>query len=196
MELNSDYWDDLYRTNTTRWDLGGPSTPLKEYIDQLKDKSIPILIPGCGNAHEAKYLLQQSFTDVTVIDISPLLTEKLRSELSEYENKQLKIITGNFFDLKGSFRLVLEQTFFCALNPALRSAYVSKMYELLQPGGKLAGVLFDREFEDGPPFGGNKEEYEKLFSQQLHLLTLEACTNSIPPRAGTELFITAKKEAS
>ena len=35
MDLNSSYWDELYRTNDTAWDIGYPSAPLKNYIDQL-----------------------------------------------------------------------------------------------------------------------------------------------------------------
>jgi hypothetical protein len=47
------------------------SPPIKAYIDTLKNKDIAILIPGCGNTYEAAYLLlEQGFTNVTVIDIA------------------------------------------------------------------------------------------------------------------------------
>ena len=36
--LDRTYWETRYRSDETGWDLGGPSTPLKEYIDQLTDK--------------------------------------------------------------------------------------------------------------------------------------------------------------
>ena len=49
MKLNSEYWQNRYETNDIVWDAGKITTPLKEYIDQLEDKSIKILIPGCGN---------------------------------------------------------------------------------------------------------------------------------------------------
>jgi len=89
----------------------------------------------------------------------------------------------------------VEQTFFCALDPSLRKDYVAKMVELLKPGGKLVGLLFDRQFEEaGPPFGGSKAEYEELFSGKLQISTLAPCYNSIGPRAGTELFLIAVKQ--
>ena len=47
--------------NDTGWDIGKGSTPILTYIDQLEDKSIKILIPGCGNAHEAEYLVSKDF---------------------------------------------------------------------------------------------------------------------------------------
>ncbi len=51
--LDQEYWDFQYKANATGWDLGKVSPPIKEYIDTLEDKNISILIPGCGNSHEA-----------------------------------------------------------------------------------------------------------------------------------------------
>ena len=60
------------------------STPIKEYIDQLSDKSMRILIPGCGYGHEAVYLIQKGFSNVHVLDFSPEpLAELAKTELGE-----------------------------------------------------------------------------------------------------------------
>lgn len=189
--LSGQYWNNRYQQKETGWDIGYPSTPLKEYIDQLTDKNQCILIPGCGNSYEAEYLLQNGFTDLTLIDIAPILTQALEKKFSNYLNKELTIITGDFFGLNKQYDLILEQTFFCALNPSLRKNYVQKMYELLKPGRKLAGLLFNKTFEGGPPFGGNKEEYTALFSEWFTIEKMEPCYNSIKPREGTELFLKA-----
>ena len=106
------YWDDQYRQNTLGWDIGHPSPPLKEYIDQLEDKRTNILIPGCGSGYEAEYLLKQGFQRVTVIDISPVLTAQLADRLMLYVEKQLTVITGDFFEHTEQYDLILEQTFF------------------------------------------------------------------------------------
>ena len=193
LPLNANYWNDRYQHQQTGWDVGYVSTPLKEYIDQLSNKDIAILIPGCGNSYEAAYLLQQGFNNITLIDISPLLTQQLAEKFSTYPGNRLNIITGNFFALEGQYDLILEQTFFCALDPSLRKAYVQKMHSLLKPGGKLVGVLFDREFEGGPPFGGSQEEYKGLFAPLFNIQVLAPCYNSIKPRAGAEVFIIASK---
>lgn len=192
--LSADYWNERYEMGQTGWDIGFISTPLKSYIDQLTEKNIRILIPGGGNSYEAIYLLEQGFTNVTVIDIAAALTNSLKQKLSAFGDT-VQMITGDFFELKAEFDLILEQTFFCALNPELRKNYALKMIELLKPEGKLAGVLFNRRFEGGPPFGGNKEEYRKLFSPYFTIKTMEICYNSIPPRAGSELFIILKKNS-
>ena len=188
-QLDADYWNNRYLGGQTGWDIGYASTPLKTYIDQLADKSLRILVPGCGNAYEVKYLLEQGFENVTVIDIAPALTAALEKELQVYLGTKLRVITGDFFSLTGHFDLVLEQTFFCALDPALRKAYVQKMHMLLQPEGKLAGVLFNRHFEGGPPFGGGLAEYQILFATYFDIKKMEPCYNSIDSRNSSELFI-------
>ena len=188
------YWNSLYQQKETRWDIGYPSTPLKEYIDQVTDKNQSILIPGCGNSYEAEYLLQNGFTNITLIDIASLLTAALEKKFNNYLNKELTIITGDFFELSNQYDLIFEQTFFCALDPSLRKSYVKKMYELLKPGGILVGVLFNRSFEGGPPFGGTQKEYEELFKEKFEIIKLEPCYNSIEPRAGSEVFINVKRK--
>ena len=32
--LNSDFWTQRYKEGSTGWDIGYPSTPIKEYIDK------------------------------------------------------------------------------------------------------------------------------------------------------------------
>lgn len=192
--FDADYWNKRYENAETRWDMGTVSPPLQTYFDQLTDKNIAILIPGCGNAYEAHYLLNKGFTNITLIDISDKLIDKLKKQLGPLYEKEVKIVHEDFFEFKGLFDLIVEQTFFCALDPDQREAYVHKTHELLKPGGKLMGVLFDCDFGEKkePPFGGNKGEYTALFAPLFHIKTMEACYNSIPPRAGHELFMILK----
>ncbi len=74
---------------------------------------------------------------------------------------------------------------------AVREEYVVKMKALLKPGGKLVGVLFNRSFAGGPPFGGAHEEYINLFSKHFKHVQLAPCYNSIAPRMGSEVFLIA-----
>lgn len=191
--LNEQYWNNRYETKATGWDLGQVSPPLQAYIDQLVDKNLRILIPGCGNGYEAAYLVQQGFTNITVLDIAPLLVAELQKQFTN--EPSIKIIAGDFFVHQGKYDLILEQTFFCAIDPSLRPAYAKQMHQLLAPGGKLVGVLFSREFEAaGPPFGGKAEEYMAYFEPHFLPLVFEPCYNSVQPRAGNELFVILQRK--
>ncbi|MBS1927258.1 MAG: methyltransferase domain-containing protein [Ferruginibacter sp.] len=193
LSFNKAFWDNRYLMDQTGWDLGEVSPPLKGYFNQLKDKSVRILIPGCGNAYEAAWLMEMGFENVTLVDISGILVNELKRKLVQYDGQRVHIIEGNFFDLCGEFDLIIEQTFFCALHPSFRRQYSNKMFELLAPGGRLAGLLFNREFESGPPFGGSLYEYRELFFPQWEIKTLAPCYNSIIPRTGSELFFIFQK---
>ncbi len=191
-KLDESYWTDRYHSGKIGWDIGYPSTPLKNYIDQLEDKSIRILIPGAGNAYEAEYLHMSGFSNVTVIDISKAPLAQLSAKCPEFGKEY--IIHGDFFEHKGQYDLILEQTFFCAITPDLRPGYISKVHELLMAGGKVVGVLFDVELNvDRPPFGGHRAQYLPLFEAAFDLAVFEPCHNSIPPRQGSELFINCVK---
>jgi len=190
--FDADYWQTRWDENQIGWDIGYPSTPLKEYIDGLTDKSIRILIPGCGNAYEGEYLFENGFADTFLIDIAPGAVEALKQRTAIIPDD--RIILGDFFEHEGAYDLILEQTFFCALDPSLRRAYAEKMHSLLKPGGKLVGVLFEDElFKDHPPFGGDREEYRPYFEDLFTMETFERCRNSIAPRAGREVFIRLRK---
>lgn len=187
-KLDADFWQSRYEDGTTGWDIGYPSNPLKRYIDSLQEKDIRVLIPGCGNAYEAGYMFENGFTNVYIIDIALTPIENFRKKFPAFPPHQ--ILHGDFFALNDSFDLILEQTFFCALDPSLRPAYAEKMASLLHPGGRLAGVLFSTIFEkEGPPFGGTTDEYLQLFNKHFKINKLEPEKESIPPRAGTEVFI-------
>lgn len=190
--LSADYWSSRYQNEKTGWDIGNISTPLKEYIDQLTDKSLKILIPGAGNGHEAEYLHNQGFSNVYVCDLASEALDNLSKRCPSFPKSNL--IHSDFFDLKGQYDLILEQTFFCAIDPSKRENYLIKTKELLKDSGKLVGVLFGLEFPfQGPPFGGNQDDYYKLFSTYFKLIKLEPCINSIEPRIGNELFLIAQK---
>ncbi|MFC4815520.1 methyltransferase [Flavobacterium sp. GCM10023249] len=195
MDLNKDYWENRYSQNDFPWDTGSITTPLKEYFDQIQDKNIRILIPGCGNSYEFEYLVANGFQNVFVLDYAPTPVQNLKNRLPESYHKQ--ILQQDFFEHDASYDLIIEQTFFCALSPELRSKYIQKIHSLLSENGKLAGLLFQFPLTAaGPPFGGSKKEYENLFSSLFHINVLETCHNSIKPRQGNELFFIFTKKTT
>lgn len=187
MNLDKEYWENRYREQQTGWDAGSITTPLKEYFDQLENKELEILIPGGGSGHEASYLHKQGFTNVHLLDVAEQPLKNFKKNHPDFPDEHLH--QEDFFEHSGQYDLIVEQTFFCALNPVMREDYVKKMKTLLKPGGKLVGVLFNCEMNEGPPFGGSAGEYAALFKKHFREVSIEPCYNSIPPRAGNEVFI-------
>lgn len=185
--LNDKYWQQRYVENQVGWDIGHVSTPLKEYFDQLTDKNITVLVPGAGNAYEAEYLHNLGFVNVSIVDWAQAPLDNFKQRVPDFTDSNL--IKADFFELNGKYDLIVEQTFFCAINPDLRQKYVQKVHSLLSTGGKLVGLFFNIPLNDThPPFGGCKEEYLKLFEPHFNVKIFEKAHNSIAPRKDNELF--------
>jgi SAM-dependent methyltransferase len=191
--FDKEYWNNRYLKGATGWDIGYVSTPLKEYFDQLTNKELRILIPGCGNAYEAEYLTELGFKNVFLIDWSDIALNNFKRKVHHIPDNQL--FCEDFFEHKSNYDLIVEQTFFSSILPSERTNYAKKVHELLVPGGKLAGLLFDDPLnDDQPPFGGNKAEYVKYFEPYFELKVFERAYNSIKPRMGRELFMLLVKK--
>lgn len=182
------YWNRRWQNAETGWDMGQASPPITAYVQQYKNKNAKVLIPGCGSAYEAMFMAQRGFTDITLLDIAPAAVEKMRADFKDIS--AVNIRCEDFFEHNGSYDLILEQTFFCAIPVTRRAEYAKKAASLLVTGGRLAGLLFNRDFgQPHPPFGGSLLEYRRGFEPHFEIKTMDECYNSIAPRAGSELFV-------
>ncbi len=191
--VDGNYWNQRWQAAETGWDIGHAAPAIIDFMQTITDKDSKILIPGCGNAYEAEALVQAGFTNITLLDISETLVTQLKAKYGE--SNAIKVIQGDFFGHEAQYDFMIEQTFFCALNPALRQAYAAKAASLLKDNGQITGVLFNRIFEqEGPPYGGTTREYKNYFGTLFEIIKMEDCYNSIPPRKGSEVFINLKKK--
>ena len=185
--LSPQFWSERYKSCATGWDLGQISPPLEAYFNQLENKDLKILIPGCGSGYEAEYLHSLGFRQVHLLDFAAEPLEAFAKRVHDFPAAHLH--QEDFFTHEGQYDLIIEQTLFCAIDPKLRPDYAKNVKRLLKPSGKLVGLLFNRDFEGGPPFGGTKEEYMTYFRPYFSLISMEECYNSAAPRQGTELFV-------
>jgi hypothetical protein len=196
MQLDKTSWNERWLANETKWDIGYPAPAIVDFAKSLSNKTIRILIPGCGNAYEAEYLHENGFTNVFVVDYAEEALKRFAERVPSFPKDHL--LQSDFFLLEaGKFDLIIEQTFFCAIDPSLRNSYAEKMHEILNENGVLAGLLFTSvPNAEGPPFPGSVEEYQKLFSKGFTIHKLEQCQNSIKQREGRELWIELVKPKS
>ncbi len=191
--LDQQFWDTQWQNSQIGWDIGYTAPAIAAYMDQYLNKDAAILIPGCGNAYEAEYLVENDFTNVTLIDIAPEAVRRLKEKFADAP--QIKVLCEDFYQHQGKYDLIIEQTFFCTIPPAKRKEYVEKTASLLNKKGKIIGLLFDKTFEqEGPPFGGCPCQYKPVFSPHFDIKVMEECYNSVPPRVGTEVFINLVKK--
>jgi SAM-dependent methyltransferase len=192
------YWQGRYEAARTAWDTGAITPPLQAYFDQLTvSRQARILIPGAGRAYEAEYLHRAGFERVFAADVASAALAAVAERMPGFPPEHL--LLQDFFTLEPipePFDLLVEQTFFCALDPGLRPAYARQCARLLRPGGTLMGLLFEADFGPAtePPFGGSRAEYRDYFSPYFEFRHFETATNSIAPRAGRELFICLKRK--
>ncbi len=98
-DLGEEFWNQRWKNEETGWDTGHASPALVNYLETLSDKSLRVLIPGCGNAYEAEEMIKLGFTNITLIDISEEACERLK--LKFINHKEVKIFCEDFFAHSG-----------------------------------------------------------------------------------------------
>ncbi|KAK0638874.1 S-adenosyl-L-methionine-dependent methyltransferase [Cercophora newfieldiana] len=188
-------WDQLWKESYSPWDRGGPSLALNDLLEQHRElfpspktSGKPrALVPGCGRGHDV-LLLSAFGYDVTGLDVSETsLREAAENEKKNSGEEMYSVrkrvteekgpvtwMAADFFDSEnpslkpGSFDLIYDYTFFCALPPEGRPKWAKRMSELLNPdGGKLVCLEWPLRkplSSGGPPWGLVPEAYSAHLS--------------------------------
>jgi hydroxymethylpyrimidine kinase/phosphomethylpyrimidine kinase len=161
-------WDRRYREGSDGWELGRPAPPLAEFLkcDPLAPRPPGrVLVPGCGRGHEARLLACLGFETVG-LDISGEALALAR-HLHGDDPPRLRWLQLDLLDADaladaglgpGSLAGVVEHTCFCAIDPALRPAYLEAVSHLLAPGGWLLALFWCHGRPGGPPYGADPHE--------------------------------------
>jgi len=195
-EDSSQFWEDIYLEDDAGWDLGGV-TPIFESIANSETPG-KVCIIGCGRGYDAIMFAQKGF-EVTAIDFAPSVIRAVK-DLAGEQGVKVNAVEIDIFSLvpahENTYDFIIEQTCFCAINPARRIEYESVMKNLLKPGGKLIGLWFplDKPIEDGgPPWGTTDEEIRSIFNSGWIISQDEFPDLSIGPRKGREKLIVFQK---
>lgn len=192
-DLSPQAWNQRYLDANTPWDLDGP-TP--EFVRLLREKALhkkgTVLIPGGGRGHDAVLFARHGY-EVDLVDfadaaLQAALNQAFLAKVNVHAYRQDFFALASLPYHVGRYDLLVEYTFFCAIDPALRARYVEAAAKLLRPGGQLVGLFFPLASDkEGPPFVVSREEVEALFRPYFEL-KIETPKESVKPRAGREFL--------
>jgi SAM-dependent methyltransferase len=182
-------WEAQYQKGETPWEKGAPSPGLVDFLATEPVRG-SVLVPGCGFGHDVRALT--STADAVVgFDLSTSAIAAAR-RLPRVGGE--RYVQGDLFalpaDLRGAFDWVFEHTCFCAIDPALRPAYVEAVAGALRPRGKLLAVFYldpgHASPDEGPPFGVSLAELDRLFLPRFTLVREWSPARTYPGREGRE----------
>ncbi|KAL3445284.1 thiol methyltransferase [Aspergillus insuetus] len=206
------------------WDKGAPNPALAEAITTKADiLRLPratcarkrALVPGCGRGLDVLLLASFGY-DAYGLEYSKTAIDVARKEQDRAEQHdkypvkneivgrgKITWLQGDFFNdewleaaglTRNCFDLIYDNTFFCALDPSMRSAWALRYTQLLaaSPEGNLVCLEFPRHrdpSERGPPWPSPSEAYVAHLSHPGKVIAYDAKgrLESEPLRDGSKL---------
>ncbi|XP_002275789.3 probable thiol methyltransferase 2 [Vitis vinifera] len=183
-------WEKSWQQGHTPWDLGKP-TPIIQHLHQTGTlPSGKTLVPGCGCGYDVVTIAcPERF--VVGLDISDSAIKKAKELSSSLWNaNHFTFLKEDFFTWNPTelFDLIFDYTFFCAIEPDMRSVWAKRMRHLLKPDGELLTLMFPiSDHAGGPPYKVSVADYEEV----LHPMGFKAVSivdnkMAIGPRKGRE----------
>ena len=143
------FWDERFTAGVTPWDFGGVPPDLKRWLATPRGP-MRVLIPGCGSAHELRYLAELGHA-VTAIDFSDAALQAALKVVGPFSDA---VVKADFFKFQAAvFDVVYERAFLCALPRSMWRAWGRRVTALVRSGGVLAGFFYFDDNRRGPPFG-------------------------------------------
>lgn len=188
------YWQAIYEEGDIGWDKGLPAPP---FVRVLNERPFPegsrVLVPGCGLGHEVLFLAGLGY-QVTAVDFAESAVFGLKSRIGELP---VTVLQRDIFSLRedhaGAFDVVLEHTCFCAIPLEMRRRYADVMHGVLADAGRLVGLFYETDAEDGPPFKTTQEDIDQYFSPHFEIVSLEQPSDSFEGRLGKEWLVEMRK---
>lgn len=144
------FWDLRYEARFAPWDAGRVPERLERFVSAFAAPG-RVLVPGCGSAHDVRFLAEHGW-DVVGIDFSDSALAAARDVLGPDNARRVR--RADFFApiAEAPFDVVYERAFLCALPRRLWPDWGRRVAQLVVPGGLLAGFFFFGEGDRGPPF--------------------------------------------
>ncbi|KAH0449184.1 hypothetical protein IEQ34_022984 [Dendrobium chrysotoxum] len=162
---SADGWEKCWEEGVTPWDLGQTTPIITDLIQTGEFPEGRILVPGCGTGYDV-VAMASPVRFVVGLDISITALNKAKEWSSSLPNaRYFTFLAEDFFTWTPSelFDAIFDYTFFCAIHPSMRSAWATKVSELLKPDGELITLMYLVEDQQaGPPYNTSVADYEEV----------------------------------
>lgn len=191
-------WKSAWKDRDVPWDAGAAPPELEQLVSEERLPAGRALVPGCGSGYDVFALASPERTTVG-LDLASgaeARFEELRAE-RDISPSQAPFVTADFFEYQPAerFDLVWDYTFLCAIEPERRERWAERMFELLEPGGMVAALLFPvvrpgvppvSEDGSGPPYRLTPDLAATLLADSFDRQKLRPARHSHPDRDGKE----------
>lgn len=190
------FWDEIYQTGQTGWDLGHPTPVFERLLNEGRLQPGKMLVICAGRGHDARLFARHGF-EVTAIDFSKAAVNaqhRLADPDAPVAIRQMDLFDPPP-DWVNRYDYVLEYTCYCAIDPQRREEYADRVAQLLKHGGVLIALAFPvGSHEGGPPYAVAPQGYIRRFrSRGFQLIHQETPPDSVPQRRGAEELVLLRK---
>lgn len=193
------FWESTYREQKDGWEMKECSPVVQKEFGKFIEAH-PLIgeecaVLGAGRGHEAAWIAERSKMKVVAIDFA----ESAEREFHRvYPRSKVRFVVEDVFNYLASspekLGLIVEHTFFCAIDPEVRAKYFQAVCRALKPGGTLMGIFWMRPSRNGPPFGLTQWELRELStSHSLDIVDWHLSRDSWKSRMGQEYFVLLRK---
>lgn len=199
MTSTSEDWAQRYATRDTPWDLGDAHPEIVARIAAglvpASASSARAWVPGCGRGHDALALARAGWR-VSAMDFADATQGDLNLRLAEFGGR---FLLGDVLEsaLEERFDLVLDHTFFCALDPRLRARWGAAIGRSLAPAGRVCALVFPvgkPASEGGPPYGCSTQDLQAALGPEFRAQLDEPCLHRAQKRSWAERWAVFARE--
>ena len=185
----NEHWTEMWQEANIPWQRDAVDVFLKKYLQDLtNDKEhASILITLCGKSLDLPWLCTQGHT-VVGVELSEVAATQLFEENSipysvsdqgkfkvfVAKERNLSFYAGDFFELSptivGTFDAIWDHHAFSAINPDSRTKYITLLFSLLKPRGRILLSNFEYETKhNGAPYSLPSSLVKQLFEDKFEV---------------------------
>ena len=160
------------------WDKGAPHHLLKRWVQDRGSSGDGrrAMVVGCGMGRDSEYLSELGFATVA-FDFSPTAITAVRRRFPDSPvDYRVADLLDPLAEWAGAFDLVVESLTVQSLPRQLRPAAITRVRELVAPGGTLLVIAAVKGPDEDPPDGPwplTRAEVESFAAGDLDLVRLE-----------------------